>query len=382
MISPKELLEKTEKAFFKIAAAELKGETTFPWVIPSNKKVNGSNFSDWRNDLLPLYKQSKQEQKKGYSVDWKEKIIAGSKQSVPDRIYFEMLTDYLFFTGKTKDFRNIVAARDKITNAFPALKDWCDSHPAILLSYCNIWDDLLKVCRYFQTNPPPHPYYLRELPIEVHSKFIEDNTGILKRLLDILLPTEWIESSQADFIGRYGVKKVTVHAQIRVLDDDLKQFLGYDECSIPVDDAAWLNWLPEKVFIIENQACYLSFPKVKNAVAIWGEGFKSRISKHIPWLEKTRLICWFDLDGAGFEMLNMIREYYPNAESFLMDKQTYNNFDRFAVNTKYRKRELPHLHKDERELYESLSLTEDKQRLEQERISQQYVQAQLSTLTS
>ncbi|MFX8335643.1 Wadjet anti-phage system protein JetD domain-containing protein, partial [Acinetobacter baumannii] len=75
-----------------------------------------------------------------------------------------------------------------------------------------------------------------------------------------------------------------VHTQIRVLDDELKPVLGYEECSLPLDDAAWLKWLPEKVFIIENQVCYLTFPKVKNAVAIFGEGFKSRLSRHIPWL--------------------------------------------------------------------------------------------------
>lgn len=47
-------------------------------------------------------------------------------------------------------------------------------------------------------------------------------------------------------------------------------------------DAALLTWQPEKVFIIENGACFRSFPKIKNGEAIFGEGLKSRVNKHIP----------------------------------------------------------------------------------------------------
>lgn len=382
MITPKELRSKAEKSFYKIVAAELAGNTMFPLPIKSNKEISGNNFSDLKTDILPLYQHSKAVRQKSYSVDWKTKKIGGSLQSVPARIYFETLEDYLYFTGKADDYNKITNARALILDAFPVLRQWADTNASTLLALDESWVDLLKVCRYLSMHEPPHNYYLRELPIEVHSKFIEQHTVILKKLLDILLPPHWINQGESDFSSRYKLKKVQVYTQIRILDEELKPYLGYDECHLTLDDAAWLKWTPGKVFIIENKACFLSFPKVKNAVAIWGEGFKSRISKHIRWLEKTKLICWFDLDGAGFEMLNMIREHYPNAESFLMDQQTYNEFDRFAVNMKYRKRELPHLRKEERELYESLSLAEDKQRLEQERISQQYVQLQLSTLKS
>ncbi|MFZ8310623.1 DUF3322 domain-containing protein, partial [Staphylococcus aureus] len=78
--------------------------------------------------------------------------------------------------------------------------------------------DLIKVCRYFYQNNPPHNLYLRELPIEVHSKFIEDNTAALKKLLDNILPQDWINKSETDFSGRYLVKKPNVYAQIRLLD--------------------------------------------------------------------------------------------------------------------------------------------------------------------
>jgi len=375
MITPKELSEKASKPFFKIIASQLKGENIFPWIIPSNKRVIGNNYSDWKNDLVPLYQQSKATKGRGYTIDWREKTINGSKQSIPSKIYFETFEDYLSFVGRNSEYNKIREAQKAILSDFPALKEWTENNPSILLDNFEIWKDIIKVCQYFISNKPPHPFYLRELPIEVHSKFIEQNSALLRKLLDNILSPEHINNATNEFADRYGLKKAHVYTQIRILDEDLKPVLGYDECSLKLDDAAWLNWLPEKVFIIENQVCFLTFPKSKNSVAIFGEGFKSRISKHIPWLEKTKLYCWFDLDAAGFEMLHMIRQHYPNAISFLMNESTYTEFDKFSVEKKTRKKDLTCLLPEESKLYDFL--VNNNKRLEQERITQQYVKSHL-----
>jgi hypothetical protein len=228
------------------------------------------------------------------------------------------------------------------------------------------------------SNQPPHNLYLRELPIEVHSKFIEQNAGLLKKLLDILLPSGWVNADQLDFSARYFIKRPQVYTQIRILDESLKPFLGYDECALTLDDAAWLKWTPERVFIIENLSCFLSFPKTKNSVAFFGEGFKSRLSKDIPWLHKTKIYCWFDLDTAGFEMLNMIREHYPTASSLLMDQKTFDEFNRFSVENAKPKKDLNALFNGERMMYSFL--VDNKRRLEQERISQSYIVNRLQYL--
>ncbi len=378
MITPKELLAKADKIFFKIISAHLKGESIFPLVMSSNKQVTGSNFSDLKNDLVPLYQQSKAIKQKGYSVDWKKKNINGSKQSVPSKIYFDTIEDFLHFTGKESDYLKILASRNLLIKSFPFLEQWANDKPEILLSNYSAWADIIKVCKYFETNQPPHPYYIRELPIEVHSKFIEQNAGLLKKLLDLLLPDEWKNIASNDFSERYLLRKVSVYTQIRILDDELKPHLGYDECSLTLEDAAWIKWIPKNVFIIENQISFLTFPKIKNSVAIFGEGFKSRLSKDIPWLNKANLYCWFDLDTAGFEMLNMIREHYPNAASFLMDKITYFKFEQFSIVNKSRKKVLVNLDSEEQGLYEFLIT--NSRRLEQEKIAQNYVDLSLTKI--
>lgn len=375
MITPKELRAKTEKAFFKVVSSRLKGEDIFPWTIPSNKQIAGTNYNEWKADLLPLHQQSKKSKGKGYTVEWKPKTINGTKQSVPSKIYYDTFDDFLFFIGRTADFQTIDIAFDLIIKNFPVLKEWAACNPAILLENKGQWNDLLKVCDYFTKHQPPHPFFMRDLPITVHTKFVEDNSGLLKKLLDLVLPAAWVKDEEKDFALRYSLKKVSVYTQLRILDDALKPYLAYDDCSLTLDDARWLKWSPQKVFIIENEICYHTFPKVENAVSIFGEGFKSRISRHLPWLEKTELYCWFDLDAAGFEMLNMIREYYPNAKAFLMDEKTYNTFSTYAVANNYRRKQLDYLTGQERSMYQFL--VDNQRRLEQERITHEYIKEHL-----
>ncbi len=375
MITPRDLKNKADKLFFKIVNAELKGESFFPLFIPSNKKIEGTNFSELKDALLPLYQQSKQAQGKGYTIDWKEKVIEGSKQKIPSKIYFESLDDYLFYVKRYKDYEAITKSVTSLIDAFPTVKEWAYANSPFLLNYSATMEDLIKVCKFFVKNRPPYNLFLRELPIEIHSKFIEYNFAPLRKLLDVLLPPEWVNATESDFLNRYNIKRPTVFAQIRLLDDSFKAAVGFDEFALTLDDCATLNWQPQKVFIIENRACFLSFPKVKNAVAIFGEGFKSRISKHFPWLLGAELYCWFDIDAAGFEMLNMIREYYPQAKSFLMDAQTYHQFNQYSVTSVYRTRQLARLTDDELSFYQFLQ--QNNKRLEQERINNQYISDKL-----
>jgi hypothetical protein len=376
MITPQELSAKSDKLFFKIMNAVLKGEKPFPLIIPSDKKIGDTGFNNLNSAIVPIYANSKEVKGKGYTVEWKMRNIQGTRQKIPGKIYYDTLEDYLSFTRREKDYLRIREAYQLITDAFPYNAAWAKDQSSFLLTYAAIIPDLLKVIRYFFDNIPPYNLYLRELPIQVHTKFIEDNNKPLKKMLDIILPEDKINFDEKDFSGRYKIKRPNIYTQIRVLDDTLKSTLRFDELALTLDDSSLLNWQPEKVFIIENKACFLSFPKVKNSVSIFGEGFKSRLSKHIPWLANSELYCWFDMDAAGFEMLNMVRKYYNHTKSFLMDKTTYNEFSEFSVHSAYRKTELPFLNEDEEEMYHFL--LKENRRLEQERISNVYVRSRLN----
>ncbi len=240
-------------------------------LIPSDKKIKDTGFNNLHSAIVPLYNHSKDKKGKGYTIEWKTKNIQGSQQKIPAKIFYETLEDYLFFTKREKDFWKIKKAYQLIVASFPFHADWAKEDPSFLLTYAAIMPDLLKVVRYFFDNTPPHLLYLRELPIKVHTKFIEENTKPLKKMLDIMLPAYKINFEEKDFSGRYQVKRPNIYTQVRVLDDALKSTLGYHELSLTIDDAALLTWRPDKVFIIENAACFRSFPKNKKQRShFWG----------------------------------------------------------------------------------------------------------------
>src|SRR5262249_1385055 len=56
---------------------------------------------------------------------------------------------------------------------------------------------------YFVEHPRPQ-CYIRELPVRVHTKFVEQHAGILRELLEFLLPPEAIQPDAKTFTQRFG----------------------------------------------------------------------------------------------------------------------------------------------------------------------------------
>jgi len=71
-----------------------------------------------------------------------------------------------------------------------------------VIDHSSKWQDLVAVCQYFVGNPKPM-IYIRELPIEVHTKFVEENKGLLKSLLDFLIE-RYINKTESDFEKRFN----------------------------------------------------------------------------------------------------------------------------------------------------------------------------------
>ena len=42
----------------------------------------------------------------------------------------------------------------------------------------------------------------------------------------------------------------------------------------------------------------------------------------IPWVQRSQVIYWGDLDSHGFAILNRLRSHHDNVKSVLMDEQT------------------------------------------------------------
>jgi hypothetical protein len=165
------------------------------------------------------------------------------------------------------------------------------------------------------------------LPIQVHTKFIENNTGIIRELLDIII-AEYVNFEEKKFEPRFNLKYDEPLVRFRIMDESISQklFGGIDDVSIPISAFQNIALPIHTVYIVENKINMLTFPDYRNGIVIFGKGFGVDLMKNVEWLKTKKIYYWGDLDAHGFQILSEIRTHFKQVESFLMDRQTFDLF--------------------------------------------------------
>ncbi len=381
MITPEDIKKKARRLYAgKFLVAWLKNEPFFPLVIPAHKGRTTDDYGKRLDELNLLLSRDKSQVGYGYTVALKNiNTRKQSFQSVPQEIYFESQADFLKFLRKETEFSSFKDDVGLIKASLPELSAWVAVNPLQVIKNSGKWQDLIQVCRYFRQNPRSG-LYIRELPIQVHTKFIETNKGILKRLLDFLLPPGMIQTEQSSFEKRYGLKFKEDLIRIRILDQKLAGELlnGITDLSLPLSQVAGLNLPCCKVFIVENIMNFLTFPLVRQSVVIWGRGFAVENLKAVKWLKDKTIVYWGDIDPQGFQILALLRSRYPQTKSMMMDLETFDLFQPYTVQaTDCKQDTLNHLTADEKHLFQKLINQHDRNRLEQEKIPHSYALKQI-----
>lgn len=371
MITVEEIKRKADKLYPEVLRAAVLGESLFPREIRANKKLS-SDFSAMSRQLAPLIAESKDRKGYGYSICYEQvKTRLHGVQDRPASIVFETLEDYLRFTGKQRQYLAFLEDIELILYRIPSLKAWVVQQVQHVLDQQGQWHDLLAVCDWFLNAYEPDCYYIRELPIPVHTKFIEEHKGVLRKLLDELVP-HLLDPAATEFEKRFRLKFEQPCIRFRILDEELYLAGQLDDVSLPRDTFAELVLPCEHVFVVENLMNFLTFPKVPAAILIWGKGFAVESLKAATWLSSKNIFYWSDLDVQGFQMLSQLRSYFPQTRSMLMDRNVLEDYQSFiGKGTPSNCQSLPHLTAEERSIY-ALLLAENL-RLEQERIPQQVV---------
>ncbi len=133
-----------------------------------------------------------------------------------------------------------------------------------------------------------------------------------------------------------------------------------------------------RVYVVENEIVYLTFPLPENAMCIFGSGFASSSLKEIEWLIDKELYYFGDEDEHGYEILALFRSFYPHVKSFLMDGETYRDHIKYCVEGRRATMLYDnYLTLEELDVLNMLRRNPDKGRLEQERISVSYIKKHL-----
>jgi len=379
MITPQEIIERARRKYEAFLVAWLRGEVEM--FLPLDWPVGRipGDLASIRNGGMALQESSKERRGYGYSVQWTTRSTQRlGQQTLPDRVVIDTPHDFLKLIGKDREFTLFQADVQAIRSALPALETWLETYPLRIIEYHGKWKSIILVCQYFLSNPKP-TRHIRELPIEVDTKFIEQNDSILRSLLDTLLPVEAINSEFTNFERRYGLRFEEPLIRFRLLDDQLEWTfaLPLDDLSIPLSQFARLSILKgQRCIIVENKTTFLCLPRFPKTFAIWGKGFDVSTLKNVVWLHTCPILYWGDLDAQGFQILSSLRGIFPTAKTTMMDRATFDAFQQFVVTGKeVRLDALPNLTETENSLCQYL--VTNTLRLEQERLPFTFVVQQL-----
>lgn len=368
MITPTEIKKRAANKYKAYLQSIVEGETFNPIVIAGDKKPN-EDIVKFEVELTELMNHSKEKKGYGYTIEFQSvKTKRHGLQDIPTGISFQTEYDYLKYINEEKNTAKFKKDIADILSLFPALKDWIYKYPMKVID--NDWESLLKVCKYFNDTPQPC-LYIRELPINVHTKFIESNKGIIRELLDIIIP-EYIDENEKHFENRFHLKYDEPLVRFRILDEgiSLELFGGVNDLSIPISEFHQLSLPIQTVYVVENKINMLTFPNKRSSIVIWGHGFGVEVMKDVEWLKTKKIYYWGDLDAQGFQILSEIRTYFRQVESFLMDRDTFDLYFDNETGTKTNIEKDLCLTQEENELFKHLK--ENNYRLEQEKIPFEY----------
>lgn len=245
------------------------------------------------------------------------------------------------------------------------------------------WQFLMQLIPQLQPNMGVG-HYLRALPLQyVDTKFLEKNLVLIEAVCDALCEGD-IQATGGLLTWLDCLDHPKGWLMIKPLCDQVQQALG----GLPIfqlsTDVLLQFKLPaEHIIVVENIQSGLALPVLKNTIVVCGGG-KNIKWLDARWLQHKQVYYWGDIDSEGLNILSMVRQKVPDVTALMMDEATVLQFqdkmvdepDSVFVEPKYLTvEELILFHKLRSHHYEN-------KRLEQERITQDWIKIYLEQVIS
>ena len=353
----------------------------FPWTYKGSKGKKTDSYDTTRSLYSELYASSKEKNSKGYILIT-EKVNTRSygEQTVVKEIVISNEEDYLWFIGKEKEYKQFLSALGELKVCFIShsfdlkdLNDWVKQNLDFLQEKKEdgYYGSLFSVLIWLMENRFSN-LYIREIPLPVHTKFIEENEGVILSLYRAVTKDEKVLS----FEDTFGLRKKENLIRYRMNNSK-------EETGLRISDFRRINSFEDmksirRVYVVENEIVYLTFPLPADAMCIFGGGFASSSLSKADWLSEKEIYYFGDEDEHGFEILGVFRSIFPHVRSFLMDEKTYRDHIEYAVKGRSATSLYDsYLSPSELEVLNTLRRNPGKGRLEQERISVEYIKEHL-----
>lgn len=325
--------------------------------------------------------EKRSEQDRGWSIkweDWNSKKLG--KQKWPSSISIETEDDYLYLTKKEAEVHQFKKQLNELIGWRKEIRSFLLMRPNTVLEYQKIWTDLCYVADYLLQNDVRN-YYIRSIPLPVHTKFIENNKAFIYSLLKHFSPERYSDES-IRFEAALGLREKQHVYTMRWLDDSLaeKYMHGHEVFGLSTIGLKAVQWEIQEIWLVENETNLYLLPKRKGSLVLFSKGHAVTQLFNIPLFTQAKLVYWGDLDEHGFIMLNSFRKNYGHANSIFMDKLTVeqNSDQMLKQPERYKTDQLDFLTDAEIEAF--MLLKQSNGRIEQETLNQEFMSKKLSEL--
>jgi hypothetical protein len=385
MITPDDIRRKVQRWWDdqSFLRAWLAGEPYFPRSIGRIGQEDEAdlllNFARISAEQEALRTGSHDERGYGYNLHWevKQKRSLGQIRLI-NQITFDTVDDWLRYIDQKTNFERFTALVALTRQQVPELEPWLRQYPLRLLNNGDDWPNWLAICQFFRDTYEPDRYYVRQLPLPVHTKFLEGRSMLLINLLSIVRPA-LLRPEYKDWRKRLGLLVPEPMIRTRALDDILRLDGKHNDFGLPLSAFARHIQPANQIVICENLLNFLTFPPISNAVAIWsGGGFTIECLSDVAWLREKQILYWGDLDAHGFQILNQCRKHFPQTQAILMDQATF-EVHKYLVGKGETTpvTELPYLTDEEQSLFQLFNC--NGWRIEQERLGEEWVRGTIGS---
>lgn len=307
----------------------------------------------------------------------------GGERLVPDRLSIKSIEAFLNLMDPTQETlqlwqrAQVRVARMKSLDLTNAARSMAGLGMSLLDDDDDEFERVIGVGRWLLAHYPAN-CFVREIPVEgVDTKWLERH----RRVVTVIVTSESKHFFTApNLFEAWGFKKVPSTVRVRHAHCFISEIPAEDLVQLPA--SILVKRKPKAVVIVENLQTGLSIDVPEDIPIFMGLGFGLEALKDVHWLKNVPIFYFGDLDVHGLAILSALREQFKQAKSFLMDSETFEKWERFAIEdpTKNIPFVLPNLGDNERDLFERL--VTNRLRLEQERIPLRVINQAIQSLTA
>ena len=315
-------------------------------------------------------------------VQWEDRtyrILA--EQKVPVSLRIQSFDELVSFLGSEAQSRHVAWSKKmapllKINSAaFPAMVRHLETIEKMTTSDSELLAELIPQLHFNMGKGG----YLRALPlIKVDTKFLENHRMLVAEILDVL---------HSNAISEQGGLWEWLNCEpspkgwffIRPLCEEMRSKLGGLPLFQMPQDVFKKQSLPAlNILVVENLQSGLGLPEMENTIAIIGTGGNTAWLE-AQWLNEKRVAYWGDIDSWGLSILSRVRTRITHVNSLMMDRETLlRHQERMVIEEKSIEVCPEFLLASEKQLFGELrDRVYGFNRLEQERLSPEYIVSQL-----